>query len=262
MKFDFSFNCHLLPTIQTTIIHFMKTPILFSLGASFALATSASAAITYFDAPSSNSGTTFTVDGITTTWQQHDGTGFVDFDDSQSSNTAMTSSNWQFRNTGPAANANSTTAYQSQSDVTKPPKQLRVIFSGLDAAKTYQFYFYSTAAGGDGGANAAISTDITRTAAYTGLNLYDRAESSAIQVLSDGTPGDPGSGDRRYQNTVGATITGQTSYAFIIDHHDPIPNARDRDTFDGVGIATVPEPSSEAILGLLGGLALILRRRK
>ena len=260
MKFDFSFNSHLLPTIQTTIIHFMKTPILFSLGASFALATSASAAITYFDAPSSNSGTTFTVDGITTTWQQHDGTGFVVFDDSQSSNTAMTSSDWQFRNTGPANNANSKTAYQSVDSAT--PNQLRVIFSGLDAAKTYQFYFYSTAAGGDGGADAAIFTDTTQSALYTGLNLYDRAESSAIQVLSDGTPGDPGSGDRRYQNTVGATVTGQTSYAFIIDHHDPIPNARDRDTFDGVGIATVPEPSTKTILGLLGGLALILRRRK
>lgn len=232
-----------------------------ALAACLAVVGSANAAIAYFDAPSSNSGTTIVNSGITTVWQQHDGPGFIDFDDSESSNNATTSGGWTFRTTGPAANAANTTAYQNVYG--GDDAQFRIVFSGLNAADSQEFFVYNTAAAGTAVIAAAISTNTTQTGVYGGLTTFT---SGGTNVLADGSEGATG-GDQRVRYSLGS-FTGSTSYAFIIDDLASDPGPSDRVTFDGLGIETTvaptPEPSTFglAAIGLLAFGKVRRRRRR
>jgi len=228
----------------------MKLKTLIITVATATITTSANAAIIYHDAPTG--GATPAV-----LFEQHNGTGFVTFDASQTANNAVNSGDWELRTTGPGANANSTNTYSS-SHIGNNAAQLRVTFTGLNASDSQEFFLYNISAGGAAAAQAKIDTNTTQTALYSGLNSLT---SGGTNVLADGTAGNVPSGDQRVRYSLGS-FTGSTSYAFIIDDFTTAP-AGDRATFDGVGIETtvVPEPSSTALLGL-GGLALLLRRRK
>jgi hypothetical protein len=57
------------------------------------------------------------------------------------------------------------------------------------------------------------------------------------------------------------TVIGGSAINFFIDQDGTTSGGTDRTWYDGVGYEVVPEPSSMALLGL-GGLALILRRRR
>jgi len=223
----------------------MKTTTLLALGASFALAASASAAITYIDA--ANGTTVEAISGGSwstgNAWQ-----------------TAVSSGGdnlYQIRTTGPAANADSTTAFVVNH--TEDAPALRMIVTGLDASLTYQFYLYSVNAGGADVIQAAVSSDVSDTATLPSLTTYQ----NGTNVLADGSEGNVASGDQRTRHTLSGTFTGSTSYAVYIDDFSGGVAAHpgDRVTLDGIGFEVVPEPSSAALLGL-GGLALILRRRK
>ena len=214
-------------------------------------ATRTNAAILYFDAPSSNSGTTIANGGVTTVWQQHDGSDFIDFDDSLSSNNTSNTGLWRYRSTGPAANASGTTSYENTYGG-DDAAQLRIVFSGLNAADTQEFFVYNMAAGGGAVIAAAISADTTLTGLYGSLTTYS---AGGTNVLADGSLGNIGSGDQRVRYSLG-TFTGSTSYAFILDDLAVDPGPSERVTIDGLGIETtaIPEPSTLALaaLGLFG----------
>lgn len=223
-----------------------------------ALVAASHADITYFDAPSSESGTTIVVDSITTVWQQHTGTDFIDFDDSASVDQGANSGEWVLRTTGPAVNAAETTAYNVPYNVNAV--QNRIVFSGLDADTEYNFYFYFPASptSWTGGARVGIFTDTTQTTLYDSLTASSR-DAGSVEVLSNGDEGSSASGDKRYRNDLGI-FEGSTSYAFIVDNRLNQP-VDDRSSFDGIGIEAIPEPAVICLVALFGGGLLFVRRK-
>ncbi|WP_193212816.1 immunoglobulin domain-containing protein [Luteolibacter marinus] len=196
--------------------------------------------IAYFDAPSGNSGTTQLNAGVTAVWQQFDGVDWIDFDDSLSTR-ASNSGGWELRTTGPGANANSTTAY-SAGDTSVDAAQIRVILSGLDPSEVLDFFVYNVRAAGAAKIQSLVTTDTAATGLYGDLTpvvVTTGNEPNVEQVLADGTPGDPGSGDRRFRSLVAAGLTGSSSYAIVFDDF-LTSTVGDRTTLDGFGIAGLP----------------------
>ena len=198
--------------------------------------------IAYFDAPSSDSGTTQVNAGITAVWQQFDGVDWIDFDDSLSSR-AFNSGGWELRQTGPAVNAFATTVYATVDSATDAA-QIRVVLSGFDPSDVLDFFFYNVSAGGAAKIQSLLTTDTAATGVYGGLTVFSTtagAEVNVDQVLADGTLGNPGSGDRRYRTLAFDGITGASSYAFVFDDFDPGSGTPgDRATIDGFGIGGLP----------------------
>lgn len=92
------------------------------------------------------------------------------------------------------------------------------------------------------------------------INSLSLLGSPMTAVLGDGTQPVPSGAQTNTQGTRGyATLTGLTDDAIVIAI--PTADSNNRGSISGFAITIVPEPSSAALLGL-GGLALILRRRK
>ena len=138
--------------------------------------------------------------------------------------------------------------------------ELRTTVTGL-AAGTYNAYAYYWVAG-DGnptGNNewdiaAGLATGATTEYAWNGgTNVDGLAGHFDAAVLTT-------EGNRRlFQIDLGSVVVDGTGSLEIFINDNP--GNDDRTWYDGVGYAAVPEPSSAALIGL-GGLALILRRRK
>ncbi|BDS07102.1 hypothetical protein NT6N_21420 [Oceaniferula spumae] len=207
---------------------------------------SANAAITYIDAAAGSN-----IEWLDAGTWNSDNTAFTSFNGGSAS---ANDNKWDLRTSGPGANASGNTAYSAGHTENGP--SLRMIVSGLDAGTTYQFYLYSIRAGNSDIIQATISNDVSATAAVPSLTTYQ----NGTDVLQNGDLGTEPSGDRRSRMTL-AQVSGSTSYAVYIDDFNGDPGPGDRVTLDGIGFEAVPEPSSAALLGL-GGLALILRRRK
>jgi hypothetical protein len=192
--------------------------------------------IAYFDAPSSESGTTQVKNGITAVWQQFDGTNWVDFDDSLSAR-GFNSGAWEYRDTGPAANASGTTIYTSV-DTAGDSAQIRVVLSGFNPAATHDFFFYNARSAGAAKIRAGLTPDTTAADLYGDLSDFittGTLTATVEQVLADGTPGDPGAGDRRFRTLAFSGVTGSSSYAFVFDDFDS-GTVGDRASLDGIGI--------------------------
>lgn len=213
--------------------------------------------IAYFDAPSGNAGTAQLKSGITAVWQQFDGTNWIDFDDSLSAR-AFNSGGWELRNTGPAANANGTTIYTSV-DTSGDSAQIRVVLSGFNPADVHDFFIYNASSAGAAKVRALVTPDTAAAGLYEGLTEFISTgvlTATVEQVLSDGTPGNPGAGDRRYRTLAFSGVTGSTSYAFVFDDFDT-STAGDRASLDGLGIGGLaPAPDYATWIGGYGVGAL------
>lgn len=124
---------------------------------------------------------------------------------------------------------------------------LAVAITGLNTADTYNIYGYYAA-------NESSATWGVRLGLNGGgLTAYFHDSSNLI------AGGNANGGTELYRvllGTVDSTTTATVDVAQLLS-----TNADYRSIVKGVGIEVVPEPSSAALLGL-GGLALILRRRK
>lgn len=206
--------------------------------------------IAYFDAPSANAGTAQLKSGITAVWQQFDGSNWIDFDDSLSTR-AFNSGAWELRNTGPAANASGTTIYTSV-DTVADSAQIRVILTGFNPADVHDFFFYNASAAGAAKIRAHVTSDTVAAGLYDGLTDFITTgvlSSTVEQVLADGTPGNPGAGDRRYRTLAFSGVTGSSSYAFVFDDFDT-STVGDRASLDGLGIGGLaPGPDYATWIG-------------
>ena len=89
------------------------------------------------------------------------------------------------------------------------------------------------------------------------IEINQRLAPTADLVLDDGT--DAANSSYNFQKIGTATVVGGEIVVTI--GSAPVTDNNDWVMADGIAIQEVPEPSSAALLGL-GGLALILRRRK
>ncbi|BDS08729.1 hypothetical protein NT6N_37690 [Oceaniferula spumae] len=129
---------------------------------------------------------------------------------------------------------------------------LTTSISGLDTGTLYNVYGYYLSSNGPSdnwGMQIKLGTD----ASFT---TYTAADGEVLDS-SNGGAGTTFSFLRRVylgQSTLGSSTVD-------VNFDDIGPGAGTRGFIKGVGIEAVPEPSSAALLGL-GGLALILRRRR
>ncbi|BDS08728.1 hypothetical protein NT6N_37680 [Oceaniferula spumae] len=121
---------------------------------------------------------------------------------------------------------------------------LAVSISGLNLGTSYNIYGYYVVSDGQ----------------FWGIRLGLDGGGFGAYFYGDGTQiGDEVSGTRMERvllGTVDSTTTATVDVSQLLS-----ANADYRSIVKGVGIEAIPEPSSAALLGL-GGLALILRRRK
>ncbi len=121
------------------------------------------------------------------------------------------------------------------------------------------FQFNLTSINFDFGGKSDTTAYVTNGVVYSGgVTLHDEAFSV---VTGGGTSYDTGNSD----SLAAASFQGVTSATFTFANYDNTGVASNTNRWDNITIegdvVAVPEPSSTALLGL-GGLALILRRRK
>ncbi len=228
--------------------------------------TPVSAAVTYVDAVNGAAGNTFATGGslATTSW--------INFTDSSNEDQDQ----WRLR---PGSNRGvGDTIYHARTNGSDTIPELTVLLPGL-ADGTYNIYAFfwddssSTAnthnldAGLTSGSlttygadnplnNGATATlaPLASTLSYSGTNPTTIPDTAVFGNLN------------LHAALVGqAVVSSGSTISVFVDHSQSVTGlsstAQVRSFFDGVGYEAVPEPSSTALLGL-GGLALILRRRR
>ena len=125
-----------------------------------------------------------------------------------------------------------------------------ITLGGLDGSATYDLIVYAAWHWGD--VNTAVSQTVGSGMSGT---IYVNGQDTDISaaLAEDTDPTDNASNPGNWYRITGLTPTGNQLAFNVVGGNDP---------FNGFQlINTVPEPSTTALLGL-GGLALILRRRK
>ncbi|NWK55596.1 PEP-CTERM sorting domain-containing protein [Verrucomicrobiaceae bacterium N1E253] len=214
----------------------MKKTITSSLLAAALSATTGHAAITYVDATTAN--TTF-----------GDGSAFAPIGG------ADTDGHWGSR----TVFGNGGEIYTSRADEDSP--ELRTTISGLTAG-TYNAYAFYWVAGWVDGNDPTGNNQWDFAAGLASGNTSEYLWNEGTQTQASDFAGTVmvEEGNRRlFMIDLGnVAVDGSGELAIYIDDN---PGNDDRTWYDGVGYQTVPEPSSAALIGL-GGLSLILRRRK
>lgn len=192
------------------------------------------------------------------TWNAVTTTASTTLDDSSGDNSAgvaiAMTSNASFGNTGDTTGDEIFKSWMKDDNNSDP---YTVTFSGLNPAATYSLVVYSGWRWGPDGVHVGQS-------AGTGLDgtfIINSLDMQGSHPLSSGLAEDTNAadvaGDTNYARFNGLVADGSNNLAF------DFLLAGDRDApINGFQlIETIPEPSTTALLGL-GGLALILRRRK
>jgi hypothetical protein len=217
----------------------------------FALSLNAQAAITYVDAAEGSLGNTFATGGSlgVTTWQRSVTTN----DDDQ----------WGRRTD---SDTNGATLFQGYSNLAGGGSipELTTQITLLDPGNYNVWVFFWDASGTNKWNIAAgLTSGSTATYSFDGLGTTNQTVAASTLSFTTGIT-TVGLTDRiLYGVNLGQATASGGSINVFIDSLEAASSGANRTWYDGVGFeaVAVPEPSSMALLGL-GGLALILRRRR
>jgi len=126
--------------------------------------------------------------------------------------------------------------------------------SGLTTGQynVYAVYLYADPNGGQGTNSMGLQAKLNGAVDGTVYNVLNITEKMALNTNTSWAVG---------LAPIGTTAAGATGFTVNLDDAETANPAQSRVDYIGVAYTAVPEPSSAALLGL-GGLALILRRRK
>lgn len=126
-----------------------------------------------------------------------------------------------------------------------------------DGTNDFETFFQAYAADGVNATDSAVSLDLHQSA-VTGVATTATGSAAIAAVGSQFNFSANGT-----DLTATFDFTGQENIALVFANSSGTPEGGEMGTFniDNISVDTVPEPSSAALLGL-GGLALLVRRRK
>ncbi len=173
---------------------------------------------------------------------------------------------WRFRNTGPAAVAVGTSAYEGRLN----DDEVFTILTGLTSGQTYTLSLYGVwttrnatwglAYSLDGGSSWSGTID-SLDVEFANDNLG--VGQGWVDTLGNKIPTDYGSATDTRGNVIIGTAVADGSGQIMIGVRAAPNTVSERGVYDGIGYAlgVIPEPSTFALMGLGSAALLIFRRR-